>query len=122
MSLYGDREYQVKKTPCYNSDGTEFYPIRNYETDDPDWVWIPGNHVEFFLNNAPYICPSFMNGQIIGGTYVQKPKVSQELLIGVVSELVSNGAVALNTDETPYISELLKILNLEEKEETSEEA
>lgn len=33
--------YQVKKTPCYDVNGYEFYPVRNYDMNSDDWIWVP---------------------------------------------------------------------------------
>ena len=88
-----------------------------------DWMWVPEEFESVFTEKGPFVKPAInSDGEMIGYSYLSQPKVSQELLIEVVSELVSNGAMALNADETHCISELLKILNPEENEETSEEA
>ena len=32
--------YQVKKTLCYDVNGYGFYPVRNYDMNSDDWMWV----------------------------------------------------------------------------------
>ena len=114
---------QVKKTPCYDESGYEFYPVRNYDSHSDDWMWIPEEYEEVFSEKSPFVKPELNDkGEMIGFSYVEKPLISQELLIGVVTEIVENGVSTLSEESMPCISEFLKILHPVEVGETEEDS
>lgn len=112
---------QVKKTPCYDASGYEFYPVKNYDMNSSDWMWIPEEFESVFSEKGPFVKPAINSeGIMTGYSYVEKPLISQELLIGVVAELVEKGIVTLDAEGTPYISEMMSLLHPVEVEESVE--
>ena len=64
---------QVKKTPCYDESGYEFYPVRNYDSHSDDWMWVPEEYEEVFSEKSPFVKPELNdNGEMIGFSYVEK--------------------------------------------------
>lgn len=115
--------YQVKKTPCYDVNGYEFYPVRNYDMNSDDWMWVPEEFESVFQEKGPFVQPLISpEGIMTGYAYLVKPQVSQELLIGVVQEIVQQGYISTDTKGNGYVSEFLKILNPEpiSEEQSSE--
>ena len=119
------KQVQVRKIPCYDVDGYEFYPIRNYDMHSDDWFWVPEEYESVFIEKGPFVRPEFSaDGTMIGYSYLLKPQVSQELMIGVLSEIVQGGYVATTTAETgseSAIAKFLEILNPTPVEEVVEE-
>lgn len=115
--------YQVKKTPCYDVNGYEFYPVRNYDMNSDDWMWVPEEFESVFQEKGPFVQPLISpEGIMTGYAYLVKPQVSQELLIGVVQEIVQQGYISTDTKGNGYVSEFLKILHPEPAtEEVTEE-
>lgn len=115
--------YQVKKTPCYDVNGYEFYPVRNYDMNSDDWMWVPEEFESVFQEKGPFVQPLISpEGIMTGYAYLVKPQVSQESLIGVVQEIVQQGYISTDTKGNGYVSKFLKILNPEPAtEEVTEE-
>ena len=106
--------YQVKKTPCYDVNGYEFYPVRNYDMNSDDWMWVPEEFESVFQEKGPFVQPLISpEGIMTGYAYLVKPQVSQESLIGVVQEIVQQGYISTDTKGNGYVSKFLKILNPE---------
>lgn len=118
------RQLQVRKVPCYDVNGYEFYPIRNYDMHSDDWFWVPEEYESVFAEKGPFVKPELSeDGAMIGYSYLLKPQVSQELMIGVLSEIVQGGYIATTTAETgsdSFIAKFLEILNPTPEEENEE--
>lgn len=116
--------YQVKKDPCYDLNGYEFYPVCNYDMNSDGWSWVPEEFESVFAEKGPFVKPLISpDGIITGYSYLLKPQVSQELMIGVLSEIVQGGYIATTTAETgseSFIEKFLEILNPTPEEENEE--
>lgn len=118
------RQLQVRKVPCYDVNGYEFYPIRNYDMHSDDWFWVPEEYESVFAEKGPFVKPELSaDGTMVGYSYLLKPQVSQELMIGVLSEIVQGRYIATTTAETgseSFIKKFLEILNPTPEEENEE--
>ena len=75
--------------------GYEFYPVRNYDMNSDDWMWAPEEFESVFQEKGPFVQPLVSpEGIMTGYAYLLKPQISQELLMGVVQEIVQQGYIS----------------------------